>query len=98
MRDSDHKHLIILQHIPLFLKSHDEPTHEYFNLEYNQRLNLLQRFRNAGVTKVFCGHYHQNAGGIAPGNIEGSTFSSNFGWDLIYVKYLFFSFLFFLLI
>ena len=24
---------------------------------------MLQQFKDAGVTKVFCGHYHRNAGG-----------------------------------
>jgi serine/threonine-protein phosphatase CPPED1 len=53
-------HLMIFQHIPLFVKSHDEPAHEYFNIEPVQRKNLLERFKKAGVSKVFCGHYHNN--------------------------------------
>ena len=53
-------HLMIFQHIPLFTKSHDEPAHDYFNIEPVQRKNLLERFRKAGVSKVFCGHFHQN--------------------------------------
>jgi hypothetical protein len=53
-------HLMIFQHIPLFVKSHDEPAHAYFNIEPVQRKNLLERFKKAGVSKVFCGHYHNN--------------------------------------
>lgn len=58
---TQHKHLVIFQHIPLFTESYDEPTHIYFNIEKEQRKNLIERFRNAGVKKVFCGHYHKNA-------------------------------------
>ena len=24
---------------------------------------MLEKFKKAGVTKIFCGHYHRNAGG-----------------------------------
>lgn len=24
---------------------------------------MLEKFSQAGVTKIFCGHYHRNAGG-----------------------------------
>jgi hypothetical protein len=58
------KHLVIFQHIPLFIKSHDEPADIYFNIEPIQRKNLLDRFKRAGVRKIFCGHYHRNAGGF----------------------------------
>ena len=58
------RHVVIFQHIPLFIKEHDEPAHVYFNIEPKQRAILLNRFRKAGVKKIFCGHYHQNAGGF----------------------------------
>ncbi len=58
------KHKVIFQHIPLFTSNPDEPAHIYFNIEPVQRKNLIERFKKAGVRKVFCGHYHQNAGGF----------------------------------
>lgn len=61
------KHLVVFQHIPLFLRSADEADDIYFNLETKQRRNLLERFAKAGVSKVFCGHYHMNAGGFYDG-------------------------------
>lgn len=65
------KHLFVFQHIPLFIKNEAEPADVYFNIEPNQRSNLLDRFKRAGVGKVFCGHYHQNAGGFTDdGKIE----------------------------
>jgi hypothetical protein len=60
----DWKHLVLFQHIPLFIKSHDEPADIYFNIEPIQRKNLLERFKKAGVSKIFCGHYHRNAIGF----------------------------------
>ncbi|XP_072916587.1 serine/threonine-protein phosphatase CPPED1 isoform X1 [Hemitrygon akajei] len=56
------KHVIVFQHIPLFLQSPDEEN-GYFNLEKSLRLDLLQKFQEAGVKAVFSGHYHRNAGG-----------------------------------
>ncbi|XP_055507823.1 serine/threonine-protein phosphatase CPPED1 [Leucoraja erinacea] len=56
------KHVIVFQHIPLFLQDPDEEN-GYFNLEKSLRRDLLQRFQKAGVNAVFSGHYHQNAGG-----------------------------------
>ena len=63
-RDTQQKHLIVFQHIPLFLERHDELDHDYFNIKLDQRKNLLDRFKKGGVAKVFCGHYHKNAGGF----------------------------------
>ncbi|XP_038675305.1 serine/threonine-protein phosphatase CPPED1 isoform X1 [Scyliorhinus canicula] len=57
------KHVIVFQHIPLFLQSPDEENN-YFNLETSKRLDLLQRFEKAGVKAIFSGHYHRNAGGM----------------------------------
>lgn len=57
------KHIIIFQHIPWFLSTHDEEK-DYFNIELNTRLTMLEKFYSAGVKKIFCGHYHRNAGGM----------------------------------
>lgn len=61
---NDCKHLVVFQHIPLFLKSHDEPDDVYFNIPNSERQALIEKFRRNGVRKVFCGHYHKNAGAI----------------------------------
>ncbi|RMZ95200.1 serine threonine- phosphatase CPPED1 [Brachionus plicatilis] len=61
---SDCKHKIIFQHIPLFVDRPDEAAHVYFNIEPGERLRLMNKFIEAGVSTVFCGHYHQNAGGF----------------------------------
>lgn len=65
----DAKHLIVFQHIAPFLKSPDEPADVYFNIEPVERKKLLDKFKKAGVGKVFCGHYHKNAGGF-DGDLE----------------------------
>ena len=62
------KHLIVFQHIPLFLKNEDEEADIYFNLKPEIRKKLLERFKQANVAKVFCGHYHRNAGGYTNDN------------------------------
>ncbi|XP_072229417.1 serine/threonine-protein phosphatase CPPED1 isoform X1 [Leuresthes tenuis] len=60
------KHILVFQHIPLYLKSPDEEN-DYFNLQREVRQNLLDRFKKAGVKAVFSGHYHRNAGGCHGG-------------------------------
>ncbi|XP_008312984.1 serine/threonine-protein phosphatase CPPED1 [Cynoglossus semilaevis] len=60
------KHVLVFQHIPLYLKNPDEED-DYFNLQRSVRLNLLDRFKRAGVKAVFSGHYHRNAGGFHDG-------------------------------
>ena len=55
-------HIVIFQHIPWFVKSPDEEK-IYFNIEKDLRLRKLEQFWKAGVKKIFCGHYHRNAGG-----------------------------------
>ncbi|KAM7371083.1 hypothetical protein PAMP_010579 [Pampus punctatissimus] len=77
------KHVLVFQHIPLYLKSPDEED-DYFNLQRVVRQNLLDRFKRAvffslslhlffqtsvvsGVKAVFSGHYHRNAGGCHGG-------------------------------
>uniref|UniRef100_A0A3B3Z2K6 Serine/threonine-protein phosphatase CPPED1 n=1 Tax=Poecilia mexicana TaxID=48701 RepID=A0A3B3Z2K6_9TELE len=60
------KHILVFQHIPLYVKSPDEQD-EYFNLPQEVRQNLMERFKRAGVTAIFSGHYHRNAGGCHDG-------------------------------
>ncbi|XP_074476733.1 serine/threonine-protein phosphatase CPPED1 [Sebastes fasciatus] len=60
------KHILVFQHIPLYLKSPDEDD-DYFNLQRGVRQILLDRFKKAGVKAVFSGHYHRNAGGCHGG-------------------------------
>ncbi|KAF3704639.1 Serine/threonine-protein phosphatase CPPED1 [Channa argus] len=60
------KHVLVFQHIPLYLKSPDEED-DYFNLQKGVRQSLLDRFKKAGVKAVFSGHYHRNAGGCHGG-------------------------------
>uniref|UniRef100_A0A3P9KB73 Serine/threonine-protein phosphatase CPPED1 n=1 Tax=Oryzias latipes TaxID=8090 RepID=A0A3P9KB73_ORYLA len=60
------KHILVFQHIPLYLKRPDEEN-DYFNLQKEVRQKLLDRFRKAGVKAVFSGHYHRNAGGCHDG-------------------------------
>uniref|UniRef100_A0A8C8R536 Serine/threonine-protein phosphatase CPPED1 n=1 Tax=Pelusios castaneus TaxID=367368 RepID=A0A8C8R536_9SAUR len=56
------KHVIVFQHIPLFLQNPDE-DHDYFNLEKSVRHELMEKFHKAGIKAVFSGHYHRNARG-----------------------------------
>lgn len=65
-RQSGAKHIVLFQHIPWFLRQPEEEK-EYFNVEVNLRLKKLQEFHEAGVKKIFCGHYHRNAGGFYKG-------------------------------
>ncbi|KAM9837228.1 serine/threonine-protein phosphatase CPPED1 [Aulostomus maculatus] len=60
------KHILVFQHIPLYLKNPDEED-DYFNLQRVVRQNLLDTFKGAGVKAVFSGHYHRNAGGCHGG-------------------------------
>ena len=62
VKERCYKHSIIFQHIPWFLVDPEEDE-QYFNITQPARREWLERFRTAGVTKVFCGHYHRNAGG-----------------------------------
>ncbi|XP_066520600.1 serine/threonine-protein phosphatase CPPED1 [Hoplias malabaricus] len=59
-------HILILQHIPLYICSPHEKD-EYFNLQKTKREILIQKFSQAGVKAVFSGHYHRNAGGCHDG-------------------------------
>lgn len=55
-------HAVVFQHIPLFTNNIDEPK-QYFNIQPKLRQELLNKFSDAGVRYVFCGHYHRNGGG-----------------------------------
>ena len=61
----------MFQHHPWFLESADEPD-AYFNIPLERRSRYLTWFREAGVSHVFAGHYHRNAGGFA-GELEMVT-------------------------
>ncbi|XP_077232334.1 uncharacterized protein LOC143868819 [Tasmannia lanceolata] len=56
------KYSIVFEHIPWFLSHFDEED-DYFNIKRQVRLGWLRKFKDAGVTKIMCGHYHRNAGG-----------------------------------
>uniref|UniRef100_UPI00358EC1BD serine/threonine-protein phosphatase CPPED1 n=1 Tax=Myxine glutinosa TaxID=7769 RepID=UPI00358EC1BD len=58
----DPQHVIVLQHIPLFLSTANEED-GYFNIPLDLRHQLIEKFQQAGVTAVLAGHYHRNAGG-----------------------------------
>ncbi len=62
LKDCGQKHTLVFQHIPPFVKTVDEAKF-YFNLELDVRRRLLDKLVSGGVSKVFCGHYHRNAGG-----------------------------------
>jgi len=55
-------HKVIFQHIPWFVERPEEDK-IYFNIELGLRQKMLQKFKSSGVSKIFCGHYHRNAGG-----------------------------------
>lgn len=55
-------HVVVFQHIPLFISDIDEPK-QYFNIQPKLRKEILDKFKKAGVKYIFCGHYHRNAGG-----------------------------------
>lgn len=57
------KHLVVFQHIPWFLKDHEEEN-QYFNIDKELRLRMLDKLYEAGVRHIFTGHYHRNAGGM----------------------------------
>jgi len=54
------RHVVCFQHIPWFLRDEHEPQEGYFNIEPDTRARWVRRLTNAGVSKVFCGHYHRN--------------------------------------
>jgi len=58
------RHTVVFQHQPWFLRSETEPQEGYFNLALESRKVWLERMKEAGVSKVFAGHYHRNSGGF----------------------------------
>ncbi|XP_054166517.1 serine/threonine-protein phosphatase CPPED1-like [Oppia nitens] len=62
-RNSSYKHLVVFQHIPWFLEKADEDDN-YFNVDKELRLKMLDKLYEAGVRYIFTGHYHRNAGGM----------------------------------
>ena len=50
-------------HIPMFINKPDEQDF-YFNIPKQIREDFLKKISTAGIKKVFCGHYHRNAGGF----------------------------------
>ncbi|KAM3859757.1 serine/threonine-protein phosphatase CPPED1 [Diretmus argenteus] len=77
------KHVLVFQHIPLYLKSPEEED-DYFNLQTAVRHDLLDRFKKAGVKAVFSGHYHRNAGGLHDGldMVVSSAIGCQLGEDI----------------
>src|SRR5262249_7853195 len=65
------KHIIVFQHIPLFIKDPSEPL-TYDNLPLDARKRYLKLLHDYGVKQVFAGHYHANAGG-RDGDLEMIT-------------------------
>jgi len=63
-------HKVIFQHIPWFFKHPYEAKFFNVNIELKLRLKMLQKFKEAGITKIFCGHYHANGGGWYDDGIE----------------------------
>jgi len=65
------KHLIGFQHVPPFVSKVDEDPVSVmghplltFNIgNMQERRQLLTKLQQAGMKKLFCGHYHRNAGG-----------------------------------
>ena len=53
------KHIILFQHISLFLKTADEDD-QYFNVPKPVRERYLHLLHEYGVEQVFAGHYHRN--------------------------------------
>jgi len=65
------KHLIVFQHIPLFLTDPDEAD-QYFNIPGETRRRYLKLLHEYGVHQVFAGHYHRNSEG-RDGDLEMIT-------------------------
>lgn len=56
------KYSVVFQHIPYFVETPGEAKIQQ-NYSEPLRSTMLTRLCDAGVSKVFCGHYHRNAGG-----------------------------------
>ncbi|CAG2105594.1 unnamed protein product [Medioppia subpectinata] len=62
-KNCNYKHIVVFQHIPWFLKEAEEDD-DYFNVEKELRLKMLDKMYASGVRYIFTGHYHRNAGGF----------------------------------
>ncbi len=71
--------VIVVGHIPLFIKEADEPD-EYFNLPSDKRSALLELYREHGVIAVLTGHVHKTLINEYQGIllVTGETTSRNF--------------------
>lgn len=58
-RADQFKHVIIFQHIPWLLDIDSESSSRY-TVEETVRIPMLEKFNEAGVKAIFCGHYHGN--------------------------------------
>ncbi len=56
------RHILVFQHISMFLKTPDEPD-QYFNIPKETRLRYLKLLHDYGVRYIFAGHYHRNEEG-----------------------------------
>jgi len=54
--------VLVFSHIPPFIFAAHEKD-EYFNLQKETRLKILEKLAAHGAIGWFCGHYHRNAGG-----------------------------------
>ena len=63
VKSGNYKHAIVFQHIPWFINEPNEEK-QYFNIEIELRHKMLNKFYDAGIRSIFCGHYHRNAGGL----------------------------------
>jgi predicted phosphodiesterase len=70
-KTSGAKHILVFQHISLFLKEAGEPD-EYFNIPPEVRRRYLKLMHEYGVEAVFAGHYHRNEFG-RDGSLEMVT-------------------------
>ena len=68
-RAKDYTHSVVFQHLPWFLNDPNEDK-LYFNFEIEVRTKMMKKFLDAGISKVFCGHYHRNAGGWFEDQVE----------------------------
>ena len=72
-------------HIPFFVNTVDEDD-SYFAIPKQDRVALLQQFADAGIKKVFCGHYHRNAGGMWSKTNDDGSISQVFAFALARIR------------
>ncbi|GIY75737.1 hypothetical protein CDAR_451641 [Caerostris darwini] len=62
-KSGKYKHVVIFQHIPWFVRKAEERDMPH-NLCSGIRTKMLNKFQEAKVKAIFCGHIHLNAGGF----------------------------------